>query len=94
MNVYTLQIHYSVNAPPTKWSSCSKIALSENFEIGMDYCLKNKPDKLYEGPVCGNGFVEEGEECDCGLPEVTRSKPLSFIAGLFVNGQRKTLDFK
>ncbi|XP_078312682.1 disintegrin and metalloproteinase domain-containing protein 12-like isoform X3 [Crassostrea virginica] len=63
-----------VNAPPTKWSSCSKIALSENFEIGMDYCLKNKPDKLYEGPVCGNGFVEEGEECDCGLPEDCKTK--------------------
>ncbi|XP_061194629.1 disintegrin and metalloproteinase domain-containing protein 12-like isoform X1 [Saccostrea echinata] len=54
-------------SPPTKWSSCSQIALAENFEIGMDYCLKNKPDKLFEGPVCGNGFVEPGEECDCGI---------------------------
>ena len=24
---------------------------------------------LYESPVCGNGFVEPGEQCDCGLPE-------------------------
>ncbi|XP_056006417.1 disintegrin and metalloproteinase domain-containing protein 12-like isoform X2 [Ostrea edulis] len=61
-------------SPPTKWSSCSQIALAENFEIGMDYCLRNKPDKLFEGPVCGNGFVEEGEECDCGLPKDCKSR--------------------
>ena len=35
----------------------------------MDYCLRNKPEKLFDSPVCGNGFVESGEQCDCGLPE-------------------------
>lgn len=39
------------------------------FEHGMDYCLRNKPEALFDSPVCGNGFVEEGEQCDCGLPE-------------------------
>jgi len=46
------------------------LALQEAFEMGMDYCLRNMPEQLDSGPVCGNGFTEEGEECDCGLPEV------------------------
>lgn len=35
----------------------------------MNYCLRNKPERLFESPTCGNGFVEPGEQCDCGLPE-------------------------
>ncbi|KAK7109317.1 disintegrin and metalloproteinase domain-containing protein 12-like [Littorina saxatilis] len=52
---------------PQHWSSCSQNALQEAFELGMDYCLRNPPKTIFQGPVCGNGFVEEGEECDCGL---------------------------
>ena len=52
---------------PSFWSSCSLEYLALAFEHGMDYCLRNKPRTLFDSPVCGNGFVEPGEECDCGL---------------------------
>lgn len=28
------------------------------------------------GPVCGNHFVERGEQCDCGTPEAHSGNPL------------------
>lgn len=30
-------------------------------------CFQNYPEKLFESPTCGNEFIEEDEECDCGL---------------------------
>lgn len=51
------------------WSSCSLKDFAYAFDHGMDYCLRNRPQSLYDGPTCGNGFTEPGEECDCGLAE-------------------------
>ncbi|XP_050532167.1 disintegrin and metalloproteinase domain-containing protein 28 [Daktulosphaira vitifoliae] len=59
----------SGSSSPTHWSSCSMEYLALAFEHGMDYCLRNKPEKLFESPVCGNNFVEPGEQCDCGLKD-------------------------
>ncbi|XP_058798001.1 uncharacterized protein LOC131668128 [Phymastichus coffea] len=59
----------SGSSGPTHWSSCSLEYLALAFEHGMDYCLRNKPKRLFDSPICGNGFVEPGEQCDCGLVE-------------------------
>ena len=58
-----------ISTAPIHWSSCSLEYLARAFEHGMDYCLRNKPEKLFDTPICGNGFVEFGEQCDCGLKD-------------------------
>lgn len=61
---------------PTVFSTCSKKDLAASLEKGVGMCLYNMPEVkvLYGGQKCGNGYVEEGEECDCGEPEVS-SRP-------------------
>lgn len=59
--------------PKSSWSSCSIDQMNLAFHHGMDYCLKNTPSNVFGGPVCGNGLLEDGEECDCGLPKSCNS---------------------
>ncbi|XP_071828117.1 zinc metalloproteinase-disintegrin-like MTP8 isoform X3 [Apostichopus japonicus] len=55
--------------PPTNWSSCSQEKYASNLESGLGACMFNYPKVIFDGPICQNGFIEEGEECDCGSPE-------------------------
>uniref|UniRef100_A0AAR2K7V0 ADAM metallopeptidase domain 23a n=1 Tax=Pygocentrus nattereri TaxID=42514 RepID=A0AAR2K7V0_PYGNA len=51
---------------PRRFSKCS-ITDYKNFLLrGGASCLFNRPNKLFEATECGNGYVEVGEECDCG----------------------------
>uniref|UniRef100_A0A7G3ACA6 Putative adam metalloprotease n=1 Tax=Lutzomyia longipalpis TaxID=7200 RepID=A0A7G3ACA6_LUTLO len=59
----------SSSVAPRHWSSCSIDQLNLAFHHGMNHCLKNRPTRLFDSPQCGNGFVEKGEQCDCGLPD-------------------------
>ncbi|KAM6451009.1 disintegrin and metalloproteinase domain-containing protein 22 isoform 4-T4 [Liasis olivaceus] len=53
---------------PTKFSKCDIEEYHDFLNNGGGVCLFNKPSKLLDPPECGNGFVETGEECDCGAP--------------------------
>ncbi|XP_078721957.1 disintegrin and metalloproteinase domain-containing protein 11-like isoform X1 [Lampetra fluviatilis] len=51
---------------PRTFSQCSLVEYQELLQQGGGACLFNKPTQLLQPPECGNGFVEHGEECDCG----------------------------
>ncbi|XP_040530708.1 disintegrin and metalloproteinase domain-containing protein 8 isoform X1 [Gallus gallus] len=59
------------SAYPRLFSTCSEQDMWQFLEDPKTSCLLNVPgaDELYGEPVCGNQFVERGEECDCGRPE-------------------------
>lgn len=40
-----------------------------DYELNYNMIHRNKPESLFGEAVCGNGFVEQGEQCDCGLAE-------------------------
>uniref|UniRef100_A0A8C1YYW1 Disintegrin and metalloproteinase domain-containing protein 8-like n=1 Tax=Cyprinus carpio TaxID=7962 RepID=A0A8C1YYW1_CYPCA len=56
---------------PDSFSTCSVSSLKEFLQSHDTSCLLDVPNEgeLYGGPVCGNAFVEKGEECDCGTVE-------------------------
>lgn len=69
------------SAFPKKFSRCSQVDLEAFVVKPHTDCLTNFPDvnRFVGGPVCGNKFVERGEQCDCGTPQVclTPSLPLA-----------------
>ncbi|KAK7933105.1 hypothetical protein WMY93_004001 [Mugilogobius chulae] len=75
---------------PRSFSSCSgtnyeKYQLSRNPE-----CLLDKPDfRVVVSPsVCGNGFVERGEQCDCGTVEECTNRCCNASTCMFSEGSQ------
>ena len=51
-----------------QFSQCATNDLTSLYKQGGGACLDDIPRQFFGTPVCGNGFVETGEQCDCGLP--------------------------
>ncbi|XP_062538565.1 uncharacterized protein LOC134206849 [Armigeres subalbatus] len=54
------------NVQPYKFSECSEIDYTVALRHGNGLCLFNKPNEVVFRKNCGNGIVEDDEECDCG----------------------------
>jgi len=55
-------------------ADCSVKVLAKRDNAGSFSCMYDLPKKFYNKPVCGNGFLEKGEHCDCGTVEECTDK--------------------
>ncbi|KAM6953196.1 disintegrin and metalloproteinase domain-containing protein 19 [Aplochiton taeniatus] len=56
---------------PRVFNPCNQRELKHYLSSGGGKCLYNLPNTraMYGGQRCGNGYLEDGEDCDCGDEE-------------------------
>ncbi|KAJ8396988.1 hypothetical protein AAFF_G00013110 [Aldrovandia affinis] len=73
---------------PKHFSSCSNGFYERFLTSRNPQCLLNKPDfeNVVAPPVCGNGFLERGEQCDCGALEDCKNPCCNATSCMFSQG--------
>ncbi|KAM6221043.1 disintegrin and metalloproteinase domain-containing protein 2 [Rhynchocyon petersi] len=63
------------------FSNCSLEDFAQFISKPTSQCLRNQPhlDPSFKSAVCGNGNVEQGEQCDCGSEEIKNKGELCRI---------------
>ncbi|XP_043358928.1 zinc metalloproteinase-disintegrin-like NaMP isoform X4 [Dermochelys coriacea] len=66
--IMAAQLSYNI---PMDFTACSLQDFQKYLLDRTPMCITNMPalNDIVATPVCGNNFVEKGEECDCGTPE-------------------------
>uniref|UniRef100_A0A8C4WKC3 ADAM metallopeptidase domain 28 n=1 Tax=Gopherus evgoodei TaxID=1825980 RepID=A0A8C4WKC3_9SAUR len=66
--IMAAQLSYNI---PKDFTACSLQDFQKYILDRTPVCITNMPalKDIIAPPVCGNNFVETGEECDCGTPE-------------------------
>nr|XP_015202031.1 PREDICTED: disintegrin and metalloproteinase domain-containing protein 9-like [Lepisosteus oculatus] len=72
----------------TTFSSCSGTDFENLILQGRGICLKNQPSSLdiFSVAGCGNGVLDQGEQCDCGKPEDCQDKCCDAATCTFTRG--------